>query len=77
MVSIHYIGVLFNAETLSDVWTGKITTWDSPRIQALNPDLVATGRLPALNITRYHSSLSALSRYMLVLTVSPPPPIVL
>jgi hypothetical protein len=47
--------------TLSDIWTGKIMTWNDPRIQALNPELVASNRLPSLNITRLVSLSLSLS----------------
>jgi ABC-type phosphate transport system substrate-binding protein len=37
---------------LSDIFSGVITSWNDPKIGALNPSLVAAGLLPKLNITR-------------------------
>jgi ABC-type phosphate transport system substrate-binding protein len=40
-------------DLLSDIWQGKIISWDHPRFTELNPALSAAGKLPSgLNITR-------------------------
>jgi ABC-type phosphate transport system substrate-binding protein len=49
-------GIIMDFELISDIWMGKITTWDHPRIKALNPIMDAANRLPALNITRVISN---------------------
>lgn len=37
-------------DLLADIFLGKITKWDDPRIQAVNPDL----KLPAVDVTVVH-----------------------
>jgi phosphate transport system substrate-binding protein len=49
-------GVILDYNTMSDIWMGRITTWNDPRIAALNPSLSAQGRLPDLVITRVAAS---------------------
>jgi phosphate transport system substrate-binding protein len=44
--------IILDYNTMSDIWMGRITNWNDPRIAALNPSLAAQGRLINLNITR-------------------------
>jgi ABC-type phosphate transport system substrate-binding protein len=46
------LGIILDYNTMSDIWMGRITNWNDPRIAALNPSLAAQGRLINLNITR-------------------------
>jgi phosphate transport system substrate-binding protein len=41
-----------DGKTLADIYLGKITSWDSPEIKALNP----TAKLPHMAITTVHRS---------------------
>jgi phosphate transport system substrate-binding protein len=43
-------GVRFSGDVLADVFLGKITRWDHPRLQAINPDV----KLPPLEIAVVH-----------------------
>jgi ABC-type phosphate transport system substrate-binding protein len=52
-------GILLDYPTMSDIWMGRIINWNHPRIQALNPQWAAEGRLPDLNITRVVTSTGA------------------
>jgi phosphate transport system substrate-binding protein len=45
-------GVVFDGEVLSDIFLGKITNWNHPRIAALNPGI----KFPSLPITVVHRS---------------------
>lgn len=45
-------GLVFNGELLVDIFLGKITKWDDPKIANLNPNI----KLPALPITVVHRS---------------------
>lgn len=44
--------LVFDGEVLVDIFLGKITRWDDPKIQELNPDV----NLPDRNITVVHRS---------------------
>jgi ABC-type phosphate transport system substrate-binding protein len=48
--------IILDFPTMSDIWAGRITNWNHPYIQALNPTMVAAGTLPNLNITRIVST---------------------
>jgi len=45
-------GLIFDGDTLAEIFLGNITTWADPRIAALNPGV----RLPPLPITVVHRS---------------------
>lgn len=45
-------GLVLDGETLVDLFLGKITRWNDPKIVALNPDV----RLPGLPVTIVHRS---------------------
>lgn len=45
-------GLVFSGEVLADMFLGKITMWNDPRLQALNPDV----ELPALPVIVAHRS---------------------
>jgi len=54
---VHLAGVkpgqmVFDGKTLANIYLGKITEWDDPRIKALNPGVA----LPHLRITVVHRS---------------------
>ncbi len=45
-------GLVFDGDTIAEIFLGNITTWADPQIAALNPDV----RLPPLPITVVHRS---------------------
>ncbi|MGC8578478.1 MAG: phosphate ABC transporter substrate-binding protein PstS [bacterium] len=45
-------GLKFTPQILADIYLGKITTWDDPRIKSVNPDI----KLPNLPIVVVHRS---------------------